>query len=102
MHGLFGAGGGALGAGREDFFDEGGILLEVNAALLDGSEVLNDGVSDPAFALDAADSGGGAAFVDFAQGFRGRKDFVEVADGAFVGIARIGAADAGGVRDHGL
>ncbi len=102
MHGLLGAGGGAAGAVAEDVGDERGILFEVHAAFLDGREGGDDSVGGPAFAFDAADAGGRAAFVDFRQGFLGREDFVQVANGAFVGVAGVGAADAGGVGDHGL
>ena len=102
MHGLLGAGGGAAGAVVEDVGDERGMLFEVHAALLDGREGGDDGVGGPAFAFDAADAGGCAACVDFGEDFLGGENFVQVADGAYVGVAGIGAADARGVGDHGL
>jgi hypothetical protein len=102
VHGLLGAGGGAAGAVAEDVGDERGMLFEVRAAFLDGREGGDDGVGGPAFAFDAADAGGCAAFVDFGEGFLGGEDLVQVADGAFVGVAGIGAADARRVSDHGL
>ena len=86
----------------EDVFDEVWIGLEVAAAFLDGGQGLDHGVGKPAFALDAADGGGAAALGGSLLSFWRGEDLVKVEDGADVGVAGVGAVDAGGVGDHGL
>jgi len=102
LEGLDGALAGASGAVPEDSVEAIGVGLEVATALLDGGDLADDVVGEPAFALDAADAGGGAALPDFGDGFFSGEDLVEVADGADLGVAGVGAADAGGVCDHGF
>src|SRR3954470_8098922 len=90
-HGFFGACAGTVGAVFENFSGVGfGVA---GTAFLDGIENLHQGIGGPAFAFDAADARGAAAFVNLGQGFGAGEDLVEVAHRALVGIAGIGAAD---------
>src|SRR5215469_14601062 len=92
----------AFGASFKNIVYELRIRFEVEAALLNGSEFLDDGVGKPAFALDATDAGGCTALAHSLLHLFGGKDPVQIKDGADVGVAGIGAADARRVGDHGL
>ena len=68
-----------------------------------GAIVADDGVGEPALALDAADAGGACSPAQtFGWVSSVGEDLVEIEDGADVGVAGVGAADARGVGDHGL
>ncbi len=100
--GEVGALGGAVLAVGENVVDDVGATLEVGAAVADGGDGADDGIGDPALAFDAADGGGAAASGGFLLDGLGGEDFVKVEDRAEVGVAGVGAADAGRVCDHDL
>ena len=102
LHGLCGARRGACSTVLENRVDLVRMRLEVAAAFLDGRERPDDGVGQPALALDAADAGGRAAFARLLLRLLGREDFVQVEDRADIGVAGVGAADARRVGDHRL
>src|SRR5260370_34719236 len=79
-----------------------GICFEVATALLDWSEFLDDGVGDPALALDTADACRGAAFARLLLRLLRGEYLVKVEDGTDVGIARVLAANARRIGDHRL
>ncbi len=79
-----------------------GIGLQRATALLDGSDLANDGVGEPALALDAADACRRAALANLLLGLFGGEDLVQVEDRANIRIAHVGAADARRVGDHRL
>src|SRR3954452_25010030 len=90
------------GASFKDIPCSFGIRLIFSTTLLDGSELGDERIGGPAFALDASDAGAAAAFVNFCERLFAAEDLVQVADGTLIGIAGIGAAYACGIGDHGL
>src|ERR1700732_1937018 len=76
------------------------MLFVVYAAVANGGDPFDEVVGHFCFALDAADASGAAAFGSPVQCGLGRKQFVPIVDGTHFGIARVGAALAGGVGDH--
>ncbi len=102
IEGLLGAFAGAEFAVFEYVFDDGGAGFEVVAVGLDRGDAGDDGVGEPALALDATDAGGAAAGGCFRLDGFGAEDLVEVEDGADIGVAGVVATDARRVGDHGL
>ena len=68
LEGLDGAQTGAGGAVPQDGVDLLGVGFEGAAASLDGGDLLDDRVGEPALALDAADAGGAAALARLRSG----------------------------------
>ena len=81
-HGLLGPCACPIGTILEDILNLAGG--EAGTALLDGIQNLHERVGGPAFAFDASDAGGSAAFVDLGQRFRRGEDLMQIADGALV------------------
>ena len=76
--------------------------LVLAAALLDWVQYGNDVISDPTLALDAPDGGRGAALTNLGHGLGAAEYLVQIADRAGIGIAAIGASDAGRIGHHRL
>src|SRR5436309_13481756 len=102
LHGLLSSGLRFAGASFMDIPCSFGIRLIFSATLLDGSELGDERVGGPALALDASDAGAAAAFVNFRERLFARENLVQIADRTLVAIARIGAANARRIGDHGL
>jgi hypothetical protein len=92
----------ALGAGFYDVLDLFGVVAELCPAVPDGGEFGDHGVGCEFFAIDAADFGGAAFFVDALDDGRLRIDFMKVIDWTDVRIAWICPTDARGIGHHRL
>ena len=75
--------------------DELWILFIGLAPFLDRLERGNDRIRRPAFALDTADAGSGAALINLGERLGAGEDFMQVANRAYVGISRGRCAECG-------
>jgi len=92
----------AVGAGFYYVLDLLGVVAELFPGLPDGRKFGDHGVGCEFFAIDAADFGGAAFFVDAFDDGRLRIDFMKVIDRADIRIAWVCTTDASGIGHHRL